>query len=128
MQLNNKLVSMKPKLQVPACIGKRFFTIPRESPLQKQWVAATGRKLDNFKKQSLLEFCSLHFTVDQFKQDVLQRYGATRVPRNVRVLVDGAVPCIRLGKGPENEKRDEAAMKRAERHLNRLNAARGEMY
>jgi len=63
-----------------------------------RWLHSTGRKKDNLGKVENLEICSRHFTLDQYKQSVLDRYQlkGLKVPRNVRALKLDAVPTIFL--------------------------------
>ena len=75
----------------------RYFRFPKDESLRRQWVNCC-RRADNIKTKYAL-VCSIHFTEDDYADDIKYRLLGTEKPRNQRALKKDAVPSLFLPNG-----------------------------
>jgi THAP domain len=88
-------------VHVPKEVGFRLHKFPNRDKNKSTWDAwlvKTGRLISNFRSLENLRMCSVHFTPDMYKEDLIQRLRqeGRKVANNVSALLPSAIPTLRL--------------------------------
>ncbi|XP_066973174.1 52 kDa repressor of the inhibitor of the protein kinase-like [Macrobrachium rosenbergii] len=97
--------------------GVRHFRFPKDEVFRDKWLHACRRADPVNPKNAVI--CSVHFTLQDYAEDLKSRLLDTESPRNKRALKENAVPSLNLPNGVAPAKssvaRDGRAHKRSER-------------
>ena len=76
--------------------GLRFFGFPKDDEFRKRWITAC-RRADKISPNNAT-ICSIHFTAEDYIDDMKARLLGIESPRNKRLLKKHAVPSMNLYK------------------------------
>ena len=79
------------------CSNTKYFRFPKNTFYQDKWLAAC-RRADTVNVKNAV-ICSVHFTSDDYKDDIKHRLLNLESPKTLRLLKDDAVPSLHLPKG-----------------------------
>ena len=78
-------------------MGVKFFRFPKDQEIRAKWIEIC-KKTDNFNADNAL-ICSVHFSTEDYADDMKSRLLGIKPPQNKRTLNDDAVPKLFLDSG-----------------------------
>ena len=78
----------------------KYFRFPKDKLLQDKWLTACRRADAVNVKNALI--CSIHFTSDDYRDDMKNRLLNLESPKNHRPLKEDVVPSLHLPNGKYN--------------------------